>query len=202
MKAVLEDMAMVNPELIETLVEFHKTLADETRLKLVGLLALRPTCGQELAEQLGVSTPTISHHIGRLKKLDLVNSVRENNTVYYSINVQKLRDLTKAILANEEPVEPAPMQRPDDRQKTLQNFMDNGRVKEMPTQRKRRLYILEELLKSFSTDRDYTEAEVNEMIKARYDDYCTVRREFIMFGYMERNNGIYRVNPETKWYKV
>ncbi len=193
---------MVNPELIETLVEFHKTLADETRLKLVGLLALKPTCGQDLAEQLGVSTPTVSHHIGRLKKLDLVTSVRENNTIYYSINVQKLRELTKAILANEEPVEPVPTQRPDERQKTLNNFMENGRVKEMPTQRKRRLYILEELLKGFATDRDYSEAEVNEIIEEKYDDYCTVRREFVMFGYMERDHGIYRVNAETKWYKV
>lgn len=193
---------MVNPELIEILVEFHKTLADETRLKLVGLLALRPTCGQDLAEQLRVSTPTISHHIGRLKKLDLVNSVRENNTIYYSINVQKLRELTKAILTNEETGDVAPVGRQDDRQKTLHNFMEDGRVKEMPTQRKRRLHILEEILTSFASDRNYTEAEVNEIIKEKYDDYCTVRREFIMFGYMERAHGIYRVNPEEKWYRI
>lgn len=193
---------MINPEQIETLVEFHKTLADETRLKMIGLLALRPTCGQDLAEQLGVSTPTVSHHISKLKKLDLVKSVRENNTIYYSLDVGKLNTLTKGILANEEPVEAAPVVRGDERQKVLRNFMENGRVKEMPTQRKRRLYILEEILKSFSSDREYTENEVNEIIEAIYDDYCTVRREFIMFGYMERANGIYRVNPCDKWYKA
>ena len=64
---------MIDSTQINILVQFYGALADETRLKLIGLLALKPTCGQDLAIQLGVSAPTVSHHISKLKKLDLVS---------------------------------------------------------------------------------------------------------------------------------
>ena len=187
---------MMDPSQITTLVQFYGALADETRLKLIGLLALKPTCGQDLATQLGVSAPTVSHHIHKLKKLDLVSSVREDNTIFYALNTSKLQQLTKGIFA-EEDTTPAP--RKDERQKVISNFFKDGRLKDIPVQRKKKLYVFEEILKAFKADRDYAEPEVNEIITGYFSDFCTIRREFIVNGYMTRDKGTYRLNPPELW---
>ncbi|MBS3950032.1 MAG: metalloregulator ArsR/SmtB family transcription factor [Peptococcaceae bacterium] len=186
---------MIDPSQINTLVQFYGALADGTRLKLIGLLALKPTCGQDLAMQLGVSAPTVSHHISKLKKLDLVSSVREDNTIFYALNTARLQQLTKGIFAEESPSAP----RRDERQKVISNFFANGRLKDIPVQRKKKLYVLEEILKAFVAERDYSEAEINDIIKGYFDDYCTIRREFIMNRYMSRDKGVYRLNPPELW---
>lgn len=189
---------MIDPSQINTLVQFYGALADETRLKLIGLLALKPSCGQDLATQLGVSAPTVSHHIHKLKKLDLVTSVREDNTIFYALNTSKLQQLTKGIFAEEEP---APALRKDERQKVISNFFANGRLKDIPVQRKKKLYVFEEILKAFEPERDYTEPEVNQIITGYFEDFCTIRREFVVNGYMTRDKSVYRLNPPDLWSK-
>ncbi len=193
---------MLDQALLGTLVDFHKILADETRLKLIGLLALRPWCGQDLAKELGVSAPTISHHIGKLKKLQLVNSLREDNTIYYALDVERLHEFNKALLGQDEPAERLhrSKERLDERQKTIRDFFADGRLKTLPAQRKKKLFVLEEILKAFEEGREYPESEVNEVVLRFFDDFCTIRREFIMNGYMCRDKGVYAVNPREKWY--
>lgn len=189
---------------IDSLIAFHKTLADATRLKLIGLLALRPMCGLELARELKVSAPTVSHHINKLKELNLVRSAREDNTIYYSLDADRLHELSRLNLggAAAEPSDEAKHNSPptrDDRQKVLANFFVDGRLKAMPAQQKRQLYILEEFAKDFEHQRDYSEKEVNEVILRRYDDYCLIRRDLVIFGYMTRDRGTYRLRPRDQW---
>lgn len=194
----------IDEKTIDNLLAFHKALADATRLKLIGLLALRPMCGLELARELKVSAPTVSHHINKLKELNLVRSVREDNTIYYSLDADRLHELSRLNLggATSEPGNVARRENPparDERQKVLANFFEGGRLKAMPAQQKRQLYILEEFAKDFEPQRDYSEKEVNEVILRRYDDYCLIRRDLIIFGYMTRERGIYRLRPRDQW---
>jgi DNA-binding transcriptional ArsR family regulator len=44
-----------------------KALADETRLRILQMLAQRPLYGQQIAESLGLSHPTVSHHMAQLR---------------------------------------------------------------------------------------------------------------------------------------
>jgi excisionase family DNA binding protein len=80
----------------------------------------------------------------------------------------------------------------------IDNFIKNGRVKSLPAQRKKRRYVLEYILKEFKTDKVYSESEVNEIIQKFYDDFCTVRREFIIEQMMTRANGRYHRNSSYK----
>ena len=59
-----------------------QALADPTRLRLVAALLEQPACVEELAERLGLSAPTISHHLGRLDQAGLLNRRREQ---YYTV---------------------------------------------------------------------------------------------------------------------
>lgn len=74
----------------------------------------------------------------------------------------------------------------------VSRFMKNGKIDALPVQRKKRVYILEHMLRQFELNRIYTEKEVNETITRFHDDYCRVRREFIMEKMMNRKNGKYR----------
>lgn len=75
-----------------------------------------------------------------------------------------------------------------------QFFDSDGTLKSIPAQRKKRVAVLEVLLKNFELNRVYDEKEVNEIILRFHSDFCTIRREFIMEKMMSRSEGKYRVN--------
>ncbi len=78
------------------------------------------------------------------------------------------------------------------RQKVIESFFVNGRLIKIPSKRKKRLVILEELLKSFEDGREYTEKEVNLIIGQVHEDFCTLRREMVDERYLRRDRGIYK----------
>jgi len=59
-------------EEFETLLQFFKAVADETRLKLLGILATREHSVEELAALLQLKAPTVSHHLAKLKEINAV----------------------------------------------------------------------------------------------------------------------------------
>lgn len=76
-------------------------------------------------------------------------------------------------------------------EKVVRNFMREGRFPELPAQRKKRRYILQHILEKFELNRVYTEEEVNQIILPYHDDFCFVRREFIVEKMMTRKDGRY-----------
>lgn len=84
--------------------------------------------------------------------------------------------------------------RPGPAEKVISNFMKNGHFRALPAQRKKRKYILEYILKQFEVNHVYAEAEINRKIMEFHEDFCTVRREFIMERMMTRSQGKYQRN--------
>ena len=80
----------------------------------------------------------------------------------------------------------------DERAKAEKAFFKNGRLTEIPAQRKKRVYILERLLEQFDPARVYLESEVNEILRRFHSDVCTLRREFILEKMMVRSGGKYK----------
>lgn len=62
----------------------------------------------------------------------------------------------------------------------------HGKVKEFPRKEKRKLIILSEIIQRFQRDHKYTEKEVNEILKTAFDDFVTLRRYMIEYGFMGR----------------
>ena len=78
-----------------------------------------------------------------------------------------------------------------EREKVLQTYFKNGLDGEMdifPSKEKRKIIVLQHILKRFDKDMKYSEKEVNDIIKTAHDDYVTVRRYFIEYGFMDRNS--------------
>lgn len=84
----------------------------------------------------------------------------------------------------------------DDRKKLIERFFRDGVLFCMPTKLIKRQTVLEEIVKTIDSSRDYTEKEINEILVKIYDDYCTLRRYLVDEGLLKRENGIYSI-PKT-----
>ena len=62
----------------------------------------------------------------------------------------------------------------------------NGPLKAFSRKEKHKLVVLREIAKRFDLDRCYTEQEVNHILKTAYDDYATLRRYLIEYGFLNR----------------
>ena len=80
--------------------ELMKALADPTRLTMMASLwkAEAPICICDFTAGLGLSQPTISHHMSRLKEAGLVDSEKRGIWVYYRLR-SKLAPPTRRLLA-------------------------------------------------------------------------------------------------------
>ena len=67
-------------------VEFCKTLADDTRQKILEMLQEGERCVSDIVAAFDMSQPTISHHLNILKRFDLVTTRKEGKQVFYAIN--------------------------------------------------------------------------------------------------------------------
>ncbi len=188
------------PQNLQTLLEFFKALSNESRLKLLGILADRECSVEELAALLHLKPPTVSHHLAKLKALNLVTLLPEGNTHLYRLNSAQLQELSRAILTPDQlaafTVDVAPQ---DWETKVLKSFVTDDRITDIPASRKKRFVVLKWLVCKFEADQDYPEKELNALIKQHHPDTATLRREFIGYKLMSRENGIYRRLPESDW---
>ncbi len=182
-------------EEFQALLQFFKVLADENRLKLLGLLANREYSVEELAATLQLKAPTISHHLARLKELGLVGMRAEGNTHIYHLNVESLRSINKELSSSLSSEKMASLV--DDiegeawERKVLRDYFEGERLKEIPASRKKRSVVLKWLANRFEFGERYSEAQINETIKRHHPDSAYFRRELIGEKLMQRDQGIY-----------
>ncbi len=68
------------------LVNALKVIGDDTRLEIIRKLAQRPMFGKELAQELGLVTSTVSHHLEQLRSIGLLHEERDKSLKYFSLN--------------------------------------------------------------------------------------------------------------------
>jgi len=187
-------------ERMEQLLGFLKALADLSRLRILGALASQERTVEELADLLDLKAPTVSHHLVRLRALGLVETRADGVTRWNRLRVAGLERLAKMLATPEvvstlaADVEGATWER-----KTLRDFLDGERLREIPAQRKKRLVILKWLADQFEWEREYSEAEVNETLKRRHPDSAYLRRDLIGERLLARQHGRYwRTEPLTE----
>jgi len=71
-------------------ITFAKALADATRQEIMELTCCRWISVGEIAADVGVSQPTVSHHLAILRDAGLVNSRAEGKHTYYSLNQERV----------------------------------------------------------------------------------------------------------------
>jgi len=79
--------------------EFFKTLSDENRQRIIEMLEHNDMCVSEIVEDLGLSQPTISHHLNILKNAGLVTAKKKGQQTYYSLNKNWFKECCKDYLS-------------------------------------------------------------------------------------------------------
>jgi DNA-binding transcriptional ArsR family regulator len=188
------------PQNLQTLLDFFKALSNESRLKLLGVLAQRECSVEELAVLLNLKAPTVSHHLAKLKALNLVSLSPQGNTHLYRLNLEQLQHLSQDLLTPDQMQTLAQEVQPKSWETSvLQSFITNDRITSIPVSRKKRVVLLKWLVEKFEYNRDYSEKDVNTLLKQHHEDCATLRREFIGYRLMSRDRDIYRRLPETEW---
>jgi len=70
---------------VENVAQMFNSLADETRVKIVKLLAKGEFTVDELVEFLGTAQSTTSHHLKILKEANLIKGEKRGRNTYYSL---------------------------------------------------------------------------------------------------------------------
>jgi biotin operon repressor len=180
--------------------EFFRALAERSRLRIVGLLAAREYSVQELARTLGLREPTVSHHLAILKTVGLA-SVRSQGTIrWYRLEEDALHRRSRALLSRPslERIAADTSAEAGERE-VLVNFLEGDRLTKIPVSRKKRWLILQWLARKFAAGTEYSEAQVNAILKRHHEDAATLRRELVGYRMLARDRGVYRLLPESHW---
>ena len=188
---------------LATLLAFFKAMANESRLRIVGLLAERERSVQELAVLLELKEPTVSHHLAALKACGLVSARAEGVVRWHTLRLETLTELNRSLLDQQGGVALAQEVAPAVdawEAKVLASYVGaDGKLDAIPASRRKRVIVLKWLAHQFQQGRRYREAEVNEIIQRRHWDSATLRRELIGYGMMGREAGVYWLRPEAEW---
>jgi ArsR family transcriptional regulator, arsenate/arsenite/antimonite-responsive transcriptional repressor len=78
--------------------QLFKALNDPTRREILELLGKKDLSAGEIADRFNMSKPSISHHLDLLRQAGLVESVKQGQFIYYSLNTTVFDELVKWML--------------------------------------------------------------------------------------------------------
>lgn len=87
----------------EHLASTLKVLADPARLRIVSMLASvgDEACVCDLTEPLGLSQPTVSHHVKQLREAGFIESERRGKWVYHRLIPERIDSVRAALAISE-----------------------------------------------------------------------------------------------------
>jgi len=165
-----------------------KLLADETRLEILNILLREDSYVEKLACELSLTPATICYHLKKMESAGIVNCSRTQFYMIYSVNREIFDKPLYELIKKDAPTVDTEEKY---KKEVLSHFFKYGKLTQIPTQRKKREIVLQEIAKQFEPGRKYEETEVNDIIHRFHDDHCTIRREMIACGIMVRKNEIY-----------
>lgn len=91
---------VVSDETARTLARMFKALSDPTRVKLLSMIAAAPdgeACVCDMTQPVGLSQPTVSHHMKLLVEAGLVTRDQRGKWAYYRVVPEVLGSLAAAL---------------------------------------------------------------------------------------------------------
>lgn len=166
------------------MLDYVKVMSDPNRLRIIGLLSQKPATRVEIAERLKLSPKDSLTHLGFLEFMGVITQVD---------GVFSLNDENIAALAREKLAETRRSYVPDDHwdeksKKVLKAHLDaDGSIKQIPAQPKLQV-ILNYLVEFFEFDKNYTEKDVNTILRKYNEDTAGLRRDLVDAGMLNRES--------------
>jgi hypothetical protein len=167
------------------MLDFVKAMSDPVRLQIVGLLSQGGATREEVAARFNLSPKDSLTHLGML---EFVGAISRKDGIY-SLNDERLAVMAREKLAEQRPVF-VPDEALDEKSKKVlkAHLNSDGSIKQVPLQPAKLKPILDYLIQFFDFDRDYTEREVNSVIKRFNEDTAGLRRDLVDAGLLARES--------------
>ncbi|WP_346917499.1 DUF2087 domain-containing protein [Clostridium sp.] len=149
---------------------------------------------KEIASRLGVATSTIRNHRYKLRE-------KEKQSKLYLVMMElldestnkKITKLDKGVICDAHKTATTLDYRfnitNEEKIQVIQNYInEDGSLKSYPSKEKKKIIVLEQIMRSFTTGKVYSEKEINRILSRVYEDYATVRRALIEYGFLSRSN--------------
>lgn len=183
-----------NPEILS----FVKALASADRLRIVGVLARGKASQSDIAEQLHLPIRDVFNHLAFLVEVGIVHE----EDGLYDLDEKTIESFARGQFEGKRPSFEADEDQPEDVRKVLKSFLNaDGTLKQIPPQGNKLLIILNFIADAFAYDTNYTEKEVNMILRRFHLDTAALRRYLVDNGLMGREgNGsrYWRVKQEAK----
>lgn len=85
---------------IKDVSQTFRALSDPIRRDILTKLKVRNMTPSELATHFPISKPSLSHHLNILKQANLVDSEKDGQKIYYSINITVFYEVMNQFLSN------------------------------------------------------------------------------------------------------
>ncbi|MET0393969.1 MAG: metalloregulator ArsR/SmtB family transcription factor [Chitinophagaceae bacterium] len=82
---------------METRRDIFQAIADPTRRAIITLIALHAMTPNALAEHFNTSRQAVSKHIKILAECDLVKQEQQGREIYYSLELEKMKEIDQWI---------------------------------------------------------------------------------------------------------
>lgn len=167
------------------MLDYVKAMSDPNRLRIIGMLSQKPSTRVEVAERLKLSPKDSLTHLGFL---EFIGVVTQTDGVF-TLNNDKLAVLAKEKLAEARPTY-IPVEHLDEKSKKVlkAHLNADGSIKQVPLQPAKLHVILEYLIPFFEFDMNYTEKEVNTILRRFNEDTAGLRRDLIDAGLLDRES--------------
>ncbi len=159
---------------------------------VIELIALGLT-DKEIASKLGVANSTIRNHRYKLRerekqaKLFLATMSLLSKNTNKNINILEGDVICDAHMGATTLDDRFNITK-EEKIKVIETYVDeNGALKSYPAKEKKKIILLEEITKNFNVGKKYSEKEINRVLKRIYEDYVTIRRALIQYGFLDRS---------------
>ena len=167
------------------ILSFVKAMASVDRLRIVGLLSQGAKRAAEIAETLGMHPSDMMRH---LEQLTASGVVSEADGVY-DLNEKAIESLARGQFEGKRPSYVPKEDQEEDARKVLKNYLNaDGTIKQIPQMGNKLLIILNFIVYAFSFDANYTEKEVNTILRRFHLDTAALRRYLVDYGLMARES--------------
>lgn len=167
------------------ILSFVKAMASADRLRIVGLLSQGSKRAAQIAEALSMHPSDANRHLEQLTGSGVVS---EADGVY-DLNEKAIESLARSQFEGRRPVYVPEEDREEDVRKVLKAYLNaDGTIKQIPQMGNKLLIILNFILDAFSFDANYTEKEVNAILRRFHVDTAALRRHLVDYGFMARES--------------
>lgn len=165
----------------------------EVQKEIITLMA-EGISDKEMAKKLGVAQSTIRNHRYKLRE-------KEKQARLFLTMMDLLSDSTKKKITRLDDTEicdaPKTAAQVDDRFNITEKereavikayFTENGAIKNFPSKEKKKIIVLAHIVNNFKSGVIYSEKDINKILKRIYEDYATIRRAMIEYGFLDRTD--------------